>query len=41
MPDVLGEKANGVVESLNVDGPGEFGVSDAETMLNQARALLA
>jgi peroxiredoxin len=27
---------NGVVKSLNVEGPGKFEVSDAETMLKQA-----
>jgi peroxiredoxin len=27
---------NGVVKSLNVEGPGKFEVSNAETMLNQA-----
>jgi len=29
---------NGVVKTLNVEGPGKFEVSDAETMLAQARA---
>jgi peroxiredoxin len=32
---------DGVVRSLNVEGPGKFGVSDAETMLKQAKELLA
>lgn len=32
---------DGVVKSLNVEGPGKFEVSDADTMLNQAKALLA
>jgi peroxiredoxin len=32
---------DGVVRSLNVEGPGKFEVSDADTMLNQARTLLA
>lgn len=31
---------DGVVKSLNVEGPGTFGVSDADTMLAQARELL-
>jgi len=30
---------DGVVKSLNVEGPGKFEVSDADTMLNQAKAL--
>ncbi|MBK6469157.1 MAG: peroxiredoxin [Betaproteobacteria bacterium] len=32
---------DGVVKSLNVEAPGKFEVSDAGTMLAQARALLA
>ena len=32
---------DGVVKSLNVEGPGKFEVSDAATMLAQAKALLA
>jgi glutaredoxin/glutathione-dependent peroxiredoxin len=32
---------DGVVKSLNVEGPGKFEVSDAGTMLAQAKALLA
>ena len=32
---------DGVVKSLNVEGPGKFEVSDAGTMLSQAKALLA
>ncbi len=32
---------DGVVKSLNIEGPGQFEVSDAGTMLAQARALLA
>ena len=32
---------DGVVKSLNVEGPGKFEVSDADTMLNQAKSLLA
>jgi peroxiredoxin len=31
---------DGVVKSLNVEGPGKFEVSDAETMLQQAQTLL-
>jgi peroxiredoxin len=31
---------DGVVKSLNIEGPGKFEVSDAATMLSQARALL-
>ncbi len=31
---------NGVVKSLNIEGPGKFEVSDAATMLLQAQALL-
>jgi peroxiredoxin len=30
---------DGVVKTLNVEGPGQFEVSDAETLLSQARAL--
>ena len=30
---------NGVVKTLNVEGPGKFEVSDADTMLAQAKAL--
>jgi len=30
---------NGVVKTLNVEGPGEFKVSDADTLLAQAKAL--
>ena len=30
---------DGVVKSLNVEGPGKFEVSDADTMLSQAKAL--
>jgi peroxiredoxin len=29
---------NGVVKTLNIEGPGKFEVSDAGTMLNQAKA---
>lgn len=32
---------DGVVKSLNVEGPGKFEVSDADTMLAQAKALKA
>jgi len=32
---------DGVVKSLNIEGPGKFEVSDAGTMLQQAKALLA
>lgn len=32
---------DGVVKSLNVEAPGKFEVSDADTMLKQAKALLA
>jgi glutaredoxin/glutathione-dependent peroxiredoxin len=32
---------DGVVKTLNVEGPGKFEVSDAETMLKQAKELLA
>ena len=32
---------NGFVKSLNVEGPGKFEVSDATTMLSQAKVLLA
>ena len=32
---------DGVVKSLNIEGPGKFEVSDAATMLTQAKALLA
>ena len=32
---------DGVVKSLNVEGPGKFEVSDAATMLSQAKTLLA
>ncbi len=32
---------DGVVKSLNIEGPGKFEVSDAATMLAQAQALLA
>ena len=32
---------DGVVKSLNVEAPGKFEVSDAATMLGQAKALLA
>ena len=32
---------DGVVKSLNIEGPGQFEVSDAGTMLTQAKALLA
>jgi peroxiredoxin len=31
---------DGVVKSLNIEGPGKFEVSDAGTMLQQAKALL-
>ena len=31
---------DGVVKSLNIEGPGKFDVSDAATMLSQAQALL-
>jgi peroxiredoxin len=33
--------ADGVVKTLNVEAPGQFGVSDAATLLAQARALKA
>ena len=32
---------DGVVKSLNVEGPGKFEVSDAATLLKQAQELLA
>ena len=32
---------DGVVKALNVEGPGKFEVSDADTMLSQAKALRA
>lgn len=32
---------DGVVKTLNVEGPGKFEVSDADTMLRQAKALTA
>jgi glutaredoxin/glutathione-dependent peroxiredoxin len=32
---------DGTVKSLNVEAPGKFEVSDAGTMLAQAKALLA
>jgi glutaredoxin/glutathione-dependent peroxiredoxin len=32
---------DGVVKTLNVEGPGKFEVSDADTMLKQAKELLA
>ena len=32
---------DGVVKTLNVEGPGKFEVSDADTMLTQAKAALA
>jgi peroxiredoxin len=32
---------DGVVRSLNIEGPGKFEVSDAATLLTQARQLLA
>ena len=32
---------DGVVKTLNVEGPGKFEVSDADTMLNQAKGVLA
>jgi glutaredoxin/glutathione-dependent peroxiredoxin len=32
---------DGVVKSLNVEAPGKFEISDAQTMLTQAKALLA
>jgi peroxiredoxin len=32
---------DGVVKTLNVEGPGKFEVSDADTMLKQAQALAA
>jgi peroxiredoxin len=32
---------DGIVKSLNVEGAGKFEVSDAQTMLTQAKALLA
>jgi glutaredoxin/glutathione-dependent peroxiredoxin len=32
---------DGVVKSLNVEGPGQFEVSDADTMLRQAKELAA
>jgi len=32
---------DGVVKTLNVEGPGKFEVSDADTLLRQARTLLA
>ena len=30
---------DGVVKTLNIEGPGKFEVSDAATMLTQAKAL--
>jgi len=32
---------NGQVKSLNIEGPGKFEVSDADTLLAQAKQLLA
>ena len=32
---------DGVVKTLNIEGPGKFEVSDADTMLSQAKALKA
>lgn len=32
---------DGVVKSLNIEGPGKFEVSDADTMLKQAKEILA
>ncbi len=32
---------DGVIKSLNIEGPGKFEVSDAVTMLSQAQALLS
>lgn len=32
---------DGVVKTLNVEGPGKFEVSDAQTLLGQARALVS
>jgi peroxiredoxin len=32
---------DGVVKTLNVEGPGKFEVSDADTMLRQAKEVLA
>ena len=32
---------DGVVKTLNVEGPGKFEVSDADTMLAQAKQVLA
>ena len=32
---------DGVVKTLNIEGPGKFEVSDADTMLSQAKSLLA
>ena len=32
---------DGVVKSLNIEAPGKFEVSDADTMLSQAKSLLA
>jgi peroxiredoxin len=29
---------NGVISSLNIEGPGKFEVSDADTLLAQAKA---
>lgn len=33
--------SDGVVKTLNVEGPGKFEVSDADTMLKQAKEILA
>jgi glutaredoxin/glutathione-dependent peroxiredoxin len=32
---------DGVVKTLNVEGPGKFEVSDGDTMLKQAKEVLA
>ena len=32
---------DGVVKALNIEAPGKFGVSDADTLLKQARQILA
>jgi hypothetical protein len=41
-PDARGRiSVDGVVSRLNVEAPGKFAVSDAQRMLEQARAMLA
>ena len=36
--DAWEPQVNGVVRTLNIEGPGKFEVSDAATLLAQARA---